>query len=321
MIAALSSPVRAVTPLEPVFQAHDFGVVLAFRQTLWHEFSLRNNTARPIRIVRGVALAPCCSEIRRLPESVPPRGQVKVQVALKPGNGSGSKEVRFVVEAESGGGGPYVLGLKAQLAPAWEVVPLTDGPTSLAIGEEGERTFRLIVRRLGTEGRSLPQSISVAPPLTVAFKGPATTKSGRGGLSESMRDFTLRIPAGRKPAAHEALVTMLWPSGLREDYPVTWEVRPHLWASPSALILKASSQPVERAVVVSSDGRPFRIISISGRLLDPGTSRPSGAATAHCIVLRIAPSAAAAERPENVGILTDHPDQTSVRVSILVLRD
>ena len=119
-------------------QLHAFGTVFSEGQSLRHEFIVRNPLDHPVRLIRGMALTPCCSSIGPLPDSIPPRGEVKIPTSFNPPRQSGSREVRFLIETDSGPQNRIQLALQAQLVATWEIDSLTGGTATLPLKRSGK---------------------------------------------------------------------------------------------------------------------------------------------------------------------------------------
>ena len=210
-------PIRTCPRLSPIrvwgggnvssAQVHDLGVIFAQGQTLRHEFTLKNESKRPLRLIGAAALTPCCSSIGPLPGSIPPTGEVKVPVSFKPGYRSGLKAVLFTVQTDEKERPVRTLALQARLVSAFEMQPLEGSTTSVALGQSGRQTFLLTARRKGNQGRSLPEKLSVSSPLEVAFRGKAATKSDADGLVEASREMIVTIPAEKQAGSRGGGVT------------------------------------------------------------------------------------------------------------------
>ena len=319
--AILGDRARGAEPTGSSVQEHDFGVILAQGQTLQHEFAFKNPTARPIRLIRGRAFTPCCSSIGPLPESIPPKGEAKIPVTIKPGYQSGLKGVGFAVETDAREHPAHNFFLRARLVSTWEMEQLEGSSTSLPLGHSGTQTFRMTARRKGNQGLSLPEKLSSTPPLVVAWGGEASTKSGAGGLIEATREITVTIPAEKQAGARRGEIAFGWPDGQTEMRTIRWEVRPRLRVSPSGLVLRSSVQPVQQTITVISDGRPFQVERVMSPLLVGSVELPRLEETRQTLILKLDVSRAPAEGAVDIEIRTDHPDQPTVSLTILVLRE
>ncbi len=319
MIALVGNPADAQDVEARRCQEHDLGVILADGQVLRREFTLKNPTGVPIHLVRATALTPCCSAIGPLPPEIPPRAEVNVPVILKPGYQSGLKGVRFAVETDDKDQPLRTLALRVRLLSAWEVEPLAGSLKSLPLGHGGKRGFRLTARRKGMHGRSLPDGVSAASALSIAYDGEASRKTGEDGLIEASRDVVVTVAPSKQPGIEHSEIVFCWGGVQKEAYSLTWEVRPGLTASPSGLVVRSSGEPIEQRVVITSDGPPFRVERVIGPPLLARVDLPGGAATMQNLVLRLDTSRAPSERAVDLTVETDHPFQTAVSVSVLVV--
>jgi len=289
------------------YQEHDLGVILADGQVLRHEFTLKNPTGAAIRLLRATALTPCCSAIGPLPKEIPPRAEVKIPVIFKPGYQSGLRGVRFAVDTDEKQQPVRLLALRASLSSAFEMEPLADSSTSLPLGQAGKQTFRVTARRKGAHGRGLPETTTASAPLVVAFVGGPSAESEIGGLTEAGREVVVLIPPEKKPGPRRGELVFGWRDGHTETRTIAWEVKPRLEVSPSGLVVRESSRPIEQRVTVTSDRRPFMIEKVASPLLVSLGDLPRDAATTQHIVLTLDTSRAVPERASDVMIRTDHP--------------
>ena len=202
---------------------------------------------------------------------------------------------------------------------ALDFEPLEGVPASLPLGQSGRRTYRLTARRKADQGRCLPERLACTSPLLVAIRGEPSTKTDAAGLIEATREIVVTIPAERRAGPRSGQIVFGWADGQTETRPLNWEVRPRLTILPSGLVLRRSSQPIERKIIVVSDERPFQVKEVSSHLLAARVELPEQERLRHVIVLRLDVSRAPAGQAVNIDIQTDHPDQPTVSLSVLVL--
>ena len=303
-----------------VLQEHDFGTVLAQGQVLRHDFTIRNPSDRAIRLVRGTAFTSCCSAVGPLPDMIPPSGDVKIPVVLKAGFKSEPKRVEFAVETDDNESPPYSLALRARLLSEWEIEGGSESMPSLSLGQSGKHTLRLVARREGKTGRALPESLKATDGLTARFSGPAIESKQGNGLIESRRELEIGFPAAKKACLRQGNVVLRWADGKTEVANVQWSVRPHLTARPSGLVLKPSAKPVEQTVVIKSDGRPFRVTSVTSPALSKPPVPPRESSTSCQIPLALDLSRIKPDGVVDVVFATDDPDQPTVALSVMLLR-
>lgn len=302
--------------------ADDLGITIADDRPIRHEFRLRNPTDTPIRLVNAVALKTCCSSIGPIPRTVPARGEVAVPVIWKVGHQSGRTRVQFVVATDRDECRTIDLSLTANLLPAWEVSPL-DGVTSPpSKGASSPQMFRVVTRLLGDEGLPPPSDIDSAEPFRSRFVGDATRVTGSEGVVEATRIVEVALSPDQGVGSYSGELRLKWADGTSKTYPIRREVSPHVRLSPSTLVVNSDDGSRTFQVVVKSDGRPFRILSISGpTLVKPITPGPDPAAT-HVLNFGLDPSRLERLGTSEIEVLTDHPDQASLKVKVyLVARE
>jgi Protein of unknown function (DUF1573) len=297
----------------------DFGPILARGQTLQHQFVLRNTTRRPVRLLKAMALTPCCSSITSLPESIPPFGETKVAVEFKAGHETGQKRVRFVIETDSRLQPVRLFDLSAQLFSEYQISEIGGGGGILSVGHPGKQVFRIICRRFHAECRDAQESVEASAPLSAHFLGEAPERFERDGLIEIVRDIEVAIPASFEPGTHQATMLIRWAEGRDQSHFITWEVRPRIRATPSGIVIRTGTESVPPLVVLSSEDRAFRIVDVSCPLLADSIRPPEGSSRIHSLRLPLDAGRAAQAGTFDIQIETDEPDQQHVLVSVLVL--
>lgn len=296
-------------------------MIISDGQALHHEFIVKNPSDRPIRLLGAIALTPCCSAVGPLPESIPPRGVAKIPTVLKPGFQSGPKRLLFVIETDSKTQPTIGLSLQVLLVSAWEAVPVEGSSAVFRLGRAGKLTFCVIARRRGSAGRDLPERISAAPPVDAGFAGRAEITTGSEGSIEAARDVVVSIPAANQPGIKRGELLFHWPDGRTDRMPLSWEVRPRLRVLPAGLVLRRSAQPVEREIVIASDGLPFRVTGVASSLLARPVDLAASPGIRHTIPIKPDLTKVPPNRTASVTITTNHPDQASAELSVLVLPD
>jgi hypothetical protein len=305
----------------PLLLQHDLGNVLAQNQFLRDEFSIENSTPRPIRLIKGIALKPCCSSIEKLPSEVPAHGKVALTVAIRPGYQSGLMRVEFEITTDSDALPVIRLVNDLHLTSSFEVEKLDGADESLPIGVGGKQRFRISARRIGTEGGNMPHAITCSDGLIVAAAGPDETKATPDGLVESTREFDIQLPPRSKKGPQRAEIMFRWPDGRTKGYMLGWEVRQCLTLSPPGIVVKQGKQPLDAHLIIYSDQHPFKIKKITSPLLIGTVVTSSKAAARHEINLKIDQSAAQGKRISDILITTDHPNQGEIGLTVLILPD
>ena len=333
LCSALAVPISGCAPSDPDARAilgdvpglagsrseeHDLGVVLAEGQTLRHEFTLENPTDRPVRLLRAAGASSLLLGGGVVAGVGPGAGQ---------GEGSCSSQARISVRTEGGqlhcrdrrqGAASLDAGPQSAFVSGMGSCPGRGCATPLALGQAGKQTFRLTARGKGTQSRGLPDEVSITQPLLVAFKGENSTTADGDGLTESCREVEVTIPPASQAGARAGEIAFRWPDGHVEKHRVSWEVRPRLKVSPSGIVLAATRGRVERKVVVSSDGQPFRVLAVRSPILASAVTLPQQAGSRQQLTLSLDLSRAPIGEAVDVRIMTDSPDQPSVRLSVIV---
>jgi hypothetical protein len=314
---ASGTPDRA-QPAAPEESMHDLGPILTTGQVLRHEFRLRNDLDRPLKILGAQSLTPCCSAVGSLPAAVLPGEVAAVPVTFRPGLQEGWKQVQFVVTTDDPDLPRRVYSLRAMLTAGLSVEPLDGGASSLALGEPGRQRYRVTCRRTGASGRSEPDSLSVAPPLEARFLGPATLTTLDGGMVQAARDLEVVIPPAFQVGPARGELQLRWADGSTHALPLAWQVRPSVEAVPSGLVLRAADTPERCALRITSRDRPCRILAVSGPGLADPPELPTDPGRDHILKFAIARDRRA-DTAGDLQITTDHPLQPTVSVSVLIL--
>lgn len=301
---------------------HDFGLVLARGEVLKHDFALRNPTDRPIRLLEAQAFTPCCSSIGPLPPLIGPGEAVHVPAVFRTGRESVRKRVEFAVWTDAPEAPVWTLGLTTAMTAEVELHYAKGSDTALPLGQSGLQRLLILCRRVGSDGRGAPETVVAAPPLSADFAGPAAEENLPGGLVEARRIVEVHLPASPEEGMRRGEVVLGWPGCQRWPQPVEWRVTPRVRAIPSSLVLDpgTGTDRERRTVVLESVERPFRITGVSGPLLaDPPAPLPAAAGRKHRLDLAFDVAKATRPSSSNVKIATDHPDQRSVEITVLVM--
>jgi hypothetical protein len=296
----------------------ELGVILARGQVIHHSFVVSNQSNTPLRILSVQPLTPCCSSVGGLPESVPAGGRVEIPVRFLPGTQSGQKRVEFLIRTDRANRPFERLALSATLVSEVELVALPESDGDLLIGRPGRQRIRVLCRRRGEEGRSAPASMTVPPSASARFVGPPAESVGPGGFMEAVREIEVELPAENTVGPRQFEISLHWADGQERPHVVRWVVRPAIKAAPEGLVLEASDHEQVRDVLLLSEGRPFRITGVSGQSLAVevrATPSPSQSQRVHLV---LNPKSRGAGGLEDLRITTDHPDQPTVLVSVLV---
>ncbi len=294
----------------------DFGMILANGQVLEHRFRIENPSPNPLRLVKAEAYTPCCSAVGKLPDAIPANGSAEVAVQFRPGYEAGSKRVEFAIRTDRETSPLIGLSISAMMTSALEVESTDKGGIELPCGKPGTRKLTVTCRRKEKEGLDAPTSLITAEPLKARFLGEIRQEI-RDGIVETKREIEIDLPAANEPGIKSADLIIRWGKSGRDDRrPIVWVVKPALKATPTAIILEAGTTGLSiQEVIVESTGAEFRVLAVRGKALGIGFQPPIEKAQMHRLKIPIDPSAIGIS---DLNIVIDHPDQATIKVSILI---
>ena len=311
-VAALVVPNFVNTKSDNKDSFADLGPILAYGQTLTHEFRIANQSASPLKILGAEPLMPCCSAIRERPGTVAPGESSDLVIEFRPGFQSGRKRVEFVVATNDPIHPSRQFGLTANLIGEIEVVSSQKAAVSLPVHASGELAFRLICRRVNGEGRGLP-SVITSGSSKARFTSPGSDLE-RNGVIESIRDFLVELAPEQEPGSRRDEVRFTWPDGRSWDHQIGWTVRAAIGATPSAVVIHRG-KAVRRSILLESEDRPFSVLAVRGNLVVRTHPKlPTEDSNRLMITLEIDPNRAG--ESGMVEIVTNHPDGRSLPVTI-----
>jgi len=319
--SAEPNPGRKVPPPSPksIILKHDVGRVLSTGQELRHRFRLTNPTDQPLSLVNPTAFTPCCSSIGPVPNTLPPGGEVEVPVVFRTAGYQGRGRLGFSIEGDGSEPILWQMELTSDLVPDWEVA--TERVPRLAVGRAGEARLRIVCRRRDEVGLTPPDSVEGFGGLTAAFDGPTEEDAGEDGVVTSRRHVRIELPPAPEAGRRSGTVRFVWPDGSKRDHTIRWDVESVLTVEPKALFVTGSANAedeIRRSVTVRSADRPIRLLEIPGPLAEKLTL-PSDPSPAHEIDLVIDSSGLESGRAADIRIVTDHPDQPEIAVTVMRL--
>ncbi|MGC8642605.1 MAG: DUF1573 domain-containing protein [Isosphaeraceae bacterium] len=296
----------------------DLGPVISNREQHRHEFTVTNPGSRPVRLLSGLPLTPCCSAMGPLPTVIPPGGRARIPVVFSARHQSGRKQFTFLVGTDAGPA-PISLVLSADLVSAWDLQGPVDSGLACRVNRPQEWSLRLVCRRDGAEGLGPPESVAASTPLSAEFVGPPRVIRAAGRMVEVFRNVRLKAPSCDSPGWRRGEITFFWPDGGREEAPVSWAVTPAITVSPTGLVLQPSRGPLGATVRLRSDDLPFRVLKVLSPLLKTPFKVPTGPKRkTHRLEIALDPAETHSAGSSDLTIITDHPDQSRVVVSVVV---
>jgi hypothetical protein len=314
-----NNPVRNANPppKEQREREFDFGPVLALGQNLRHEFSIANESDRPLRVLKAATSMPCCSGVGRLPKVIPPGGRSIVPVIIKTENKAGLLQIACRIETDSPTAPVRRFSVSVQLIPVWEVSAESGPVRVLPIGRPGKFTYRISCRRMGPDGTGLPDTVTTSGPIRVTLAEPAAESTRTRGVIETTRELDTELKPSPRAGFQRGEIVFRWADGRTRTQFVGWEVTPHIRVTPPGLVLSQSKSPIHCRLAVTSDDRPIRIIKVAGPFSSPFTA-PSQSRLTHSLLIEADPSRVGPGGLTDITITTDHPDQPSVSVTLLL---
>lgn len=313
----LSEPTPRLSLAAPI--VHDLGDVLAHDQIIDYQFVVTNPTDKQWQLSDAAALMPCCTEIGPVPRSIPPRSDAAVPVRLKPGRKSGLKRFEFQVHTSDEAAPTLEFALVARLVPAWEIEGQAS-PIVVRAGKAAQVTLGATRRAKTSDALTASATLSCSSPLNATWVGEPMVRDD-GDFTAISQRFIVEIPAIWDAGIHSGEIIFSWKSGESERHHISWDVQPIITAQPSGLILKPTSKSTQNSIRVASKGEPFRILSVSSPLLSEKVELSQKAAATHSLILHLNASLAKDERPSQITITTDHPDQAQVLINTLTIRE
>jgi len=299
----------------------NFGPVLARGQVLRHSFTFTNTSHHQIRLTEATAFAPCCSEVGPVStEPIPPGGQRRIPAVLKFSTEKAEeKRATFVVRTNSNERPTINYALRAAIYPEWETKPLGEPLPRVSRGRSGRQFLRIITRRALGKGEELPDEVISQPGLVATFTTEATDEAHSDSLFSSSRDVGVVFPASTDLGLHRGQLTFRWPDGRVREHQIHWMVTPALQLSPSRMAVASSDPDITHTFVVRSDGRAFRVLRVEPRELLLSSDFVPEVGITHEVKIRLNFDRVAREKGATISIYTDHPDQSTIELPVVVL--
>ncbi len=301
---------------------HDLGTVLARGQAIRHEFTLRNPSDIPIRILGAQALTPCCSSVDKLPEIVEPKHQISVPVTFNPGPRIGQQRLEFLIKTDHEANAINTYHLTANLIPEIEIRTLRNSEVSVSVGRGATQRFEIITRRNGEQRKSAPVTATASSPLVATLEAERSDIVRPDGPFESRRELLVEIPPSGKQGLYRGAIALRWNDGSSLEHVAEWRVTPVVKAFPPAILLSKNraGDSTEHKIGLAAEDRPFRVVAVKGSAAaNCTTPLPTSASLCHDISVVFDDATLKSEKPLELVIETDHPGQSSIIVSVVAL--
>jgi hypothetical protein len=230
--------------------------------------------------------------------------------------------VHFTVTTDSKSQPIQLLTLSATIVAETELRPKQATETIIPTGQAASQSFTIATRRShpGDQGRGAPDAIVAVPPVMASFAGPCRESQRLDGWIETERDFVVQLPPSDSEGLRSGEFLLKWSTGEELRHVIAWKVTPHIRVSPSGIVIRAGDGPIHQEIELRSEDRPFHILGVEGPLLDPSTpSAPTAADKRHRFIVTLDPRRAPRDGAIDLGIATDHPDQRSLTLTVVVL--
>lgn len=296
---------------------YNFGNLITTGNTIHHKFNIANTESQNIHIIDAFAYTQCCSSIT-VDQKILKAGEIATaSVSFETGRRSGHQQLHFSVITDSKTRPREILTLEGELIQDWEVETPDGGVGTLPIGREAEKTLRVLCRRNKSQGRSVAYQIKAEGRLAISFQGPRT-EIERGGIVESFQEIRVHIPPSKEIGQKRGQLLFQWEDQTTKSYAFGWEVTPLVKLAPSGFIID-SLEETQKTVVLTSTDTAVKILQISGNILVNQVQTDVTSKKIHVIKLTLKANSDMKGAAHDIIILTNHPDQPIVKLSLLVL--
>ena len=295
---------------------HDFGTVLSDGRPLGVVFQIENPSGRPLRVVEGNALSPCCSVLGDLPSVVAARASGAVPTWLRTKDHTGLLSADFVIRTDDPDRAMIRLALRAHVVRAVEWEEPETVNMDVLRGRPFRKRIQLLQRRKA--GQPFVKPLLMVPPGVEVVSEVSTER--HDGLTESnaaAHSWTLKWPPSKETGRQIAEIRARWPNGDESATVINWDVVAVIRTSPRALLLRADKPPLAKVVLRSSDG-VFRITQVTGACVE-GHRVLSGEGTDRQEVEITLTAAAMKTVAHTIRFVTDRAEEPIVPLSVLVV--
>jgi hypothetical protein len=295
---------------------HDFGTIFAEGQTLKHNFTLTNSTDVPMQILDAQALKSCCSFIEDLPQSIPPREQIRVPVQLKPGYASGLMQVGFAIITNDVSQPLRLYYLRANRIARLERVGDINRQDSIVLGQAFVKQFTIVVRGHEKSSDWGSVSVRVSAPSQARIVQQRDLKNANEGIRERELDVVFEAAACNATGSQNAELQFAAQDGeWLGATTLRWDVLPRIVVSPEGLTVARGEKPIRKKLVLRSNRAEFRVLACSGKCLSALVELPRHSANLHVVEIQIDPALLQDSGASDIVFTTDDSFQPRVVVS------
>lgn len=303
-------------------QIVDLGDLVSSKQTLKHTFYLSNPGTTDLHIREVELLTPCCTRVvGSVPRTAEPGQTIGIPVSISVGLQAGKRSATFVVHTDQPeAAATSTLELRANLFPEWEVKRLNEEVKRFVSGVPGHLKLQVFCRNTQESGLPAPAAYATTNNIkilsTSRFEQPIPSST----ITECGHLLELELAATTVTGMQRGEMTIHWPSGRHETYPLCWEVTPIIGATPSGIVIQQSMISDNINFVITSSTIRFRILSIEGEgVLDKSVDN-TDSMNSHTVALHLTPiSQGSKPRHTTIIFRTDCKEQPTVTAIVLIM--
>jgi hypothetical protein len=233
---------------------------------------------------------------------------------------SGRREIRFYLRTDASTQDDVQLALTAEVVPAIELKGDSPDQSALRLAprEVGRRKMSVITRQAGDEGFDAPGTVRASGSLDARFRDEPTTVLQSGRLIEKKRTLDVTIEPRDTPGTYREELNFGWPDGRSHAFTIVWRVTNVIAVNPTGITLDRKFGESVKLVVLTAHSAAFRILGAKGALLKSKVAPSAEYRKVHLVRLNLDPNLVASA-VSDIDILTDRPEQPTVRLSVLLL--
>jgi hypothetical protein len=269
-----------------------------------------------MRLLSGVPMQPCCSELLELPAVVEPGESQPVVVGLRADDRSGPLSAEFIVRTDDPTRPRIHLKLSAHLVPWIEWHEPSEGVTPAVQGRCWQKTIQL--RQRVVDGAPTTRPVLTGPEgvrIEVGSETQATDADMH--VTETTYGWRLMWPPSDHIGQRTSVLRARWPGGAERTHRVIDEVVPRIEVQPRTVVLQRSEGKTVTLRLRSHDG-PFRISSVEGEPVRSFRVLAGQATAQQTLELRVSEWP---DRPTTspIKILTDHAASPLVSLNMILV--
>jgi len=268
-------------------------------------------------------MKPCCGSIDFNPTTLDPGESTTLDVNVRVGSASGPLTHYAVVETNFSGRERLEVWTTVTVYPKAQIEKAqSNAVTPVPRGKEAQRAYVAVSHGTASEPPLSLDDAVLDATLPIEWQGPAEDRTIDDGLIERRRPFSVRLSGDGQTGQRTEQITLKNGEEAAHVQILRWEVKPAVQASPPGLVIPAEADTIERTIQLKSrDGQPFHVTGVTADFpgIASSTSDQDEPKTAHPVNLTIRPGPDNTGQVGHVTIEIDHPAQSSVDVSVLII--